>query len=410
MLGSIISLFFAVPLAILGGSSNMTFDMNSFRSIMAALGLGLVFAVPFFFAAVSGALARSGEKLSPRLLKLFAKDRRIKGFVSWLLAFALLNLGLSFVTVTISEVASHFLIALWIFLLGISIDSAFHLIRRIQSYLNPFDVVALFTAKAEEDIREEREMDLCSEIEVLAEIGVKSVDKQSSSLTTHILDELNEVMKIFLDSSKSISHRHPDRETEELGIKDKVSFTLFYFFQRIETIFQKAVSVENETVCSHLIQTLGKVAFYAAQYDITLAGYPLFYLGKCLKRAMKKELHDVRDRAACTLEEVAKAILADIDLSFLEIQDLFAGIITYLDEIEKDTFRHNKSVLIDSLMRPFLNLKELFSTEKMAKHQDTVVILQRINRVLGEFEALKLVMQTLPPQVKKPEEEGSEQS
>ena len=48
-------------------------------------------------------------------------------------------------------------------------------------------------------------------------------------------------------------------------------------------------------------------------------------------------------------------------------------------------------------MQPFKDLRALFQSEKAKDHQDTPVILQNIDRVLGEFEALQMVMSTIPP-------------
>lgn len=101
--------------------------------------------------------------------------------------------------------------------------------------------------------------------------------------------------------------------------------------------------------------------------------------------------------ASCVLSEVANQLLTEIDVTYLELQDPFLSIINGLEIIAKGEFQRNKSINIAILEQPFKELKTLFEQGKVKDHPDTPVIMQNINRVLGEFDALRLVMATRPP-------------
>jgi hypothetical protein len=141
---------------------------------------------------------------------------------------------------------------------------------------------------------------------------------------------------------------------------------------------------------------LGKIAVDAAKYDVSLASAPLRFLGKCAKTAQDQGLEETPVTAVCTFYEVAKTILNDIDIRYYEIKDTYLSIINGIEVLAKGDFRRNKEIDLNILMQPLKDLLILFETPKAKDHQDAPVIIQNIKRVLGEFEALLMVMATLP--------------
>ena len=140
---------------------------------------------------------------------------------------------------------------------------------------------------------------------------------------------------------------------------------------------------------------LGKISFYDIMESIRIHGNEK--VGKFVKSALNKGYDDVGEMTSCTLEEVAKFIVNEIDLTYLEIRDLYVGIINCLEDIAKQLFKHNKNISVQLLMLSFENLKKLFSQDKMKNHQDTTVIQQNIRRVLTEFETLQTILKSMPP-------------
>jgi hypothetical protein len=240
----------------------------------------------------------------------------------------------------------------------------------------------------------------------MSEMAVRAVDNNHIALSIQALDETQHIMRNFLEASRSIGHREQDPQTKKLGISDKVSYTLFYLFQRLEWINNSAVEKRLEAVCSKVVTTFGKLAVDAAKYDISLAAYPIAFLGKCAKAAQEKHIPEVGVKATITLLEVAKSLLSDLDVTYLELKDTFITLVTNMHELANEAFREDKNINIAFLKQPFQELKEMFSSEKLANHLDTPAILAAIQGVLAEFEALEMVMKTIPP-FPEPSQEGS---
>lgn len=365
--------------------------------------LMLVLAIPFFFFVPTGlifswnSLVKAEQNSTPRIVEMFRRDFHIRAITAWLILFPLLSIFFSLDILYTQSLNKAWLFAIWLVFLGISIDAVIHFCRRIVDYLNPFSMVKMFTNEARESIRNDKVIELCHWIDGLSEVALKGAQRNSISLTNFSLTELEQVARLFLESLKSISHRAEDKETKALGISDKASYVMFYLYQRLDMIFDKALKSHLEPICSVIITLFGKLAVDAAKYDISLASPPLRFLGKCAKAAQDEGLEETVLKASCLYPELARTILKDIDITYLEIKDPFLSIINGMEVLAKGMFKRDKQLSIPFLMQPFIELREMFKGEKEKVHQDTPVIVQNIDRVLGEFEALQMVMNTVPP-------------
>lgn len=342
-------------------------------------------------------LQKAEQNLTPRLLEMFKKDHHFRYVNFWLVIFALASYGAALDFIFLGLLKKNIVLAIWIILLGISIDLINHLFKRISGYFNPFVVVELFAHEAKESIQDEREIDLCGWIDALTEVSLKAIQRSSVSLSNKCIDEIQMISKTFLESSKSISHHEQDSQTKALGITDKVSYTLFYLFQRLEFINNTALEKRIETIGNSLIAALGKISIYAAKYDLSISSYPIHYLGKFAESWLQKNFLEVGVKATLTMLEVSKVIINEVDVTYSDLKDPFLSIISHLEEIAKETFRKDKKTSIQVLTQPFRDLKFLFNNEKVSSHQDTPVIIQNIDRVLAEFETLETVLKTMPP-------------
>lgn len=372
---------------------------NPFLMSVTMISVATVFLLllPLAYALGWGPLQQTEHHSSPHILEMFRKDRRIQLCGIWMVLFPLATY--LFALVLISNVIKNntILLAIWFVMLGITCDVVIHFMRRVYRYLNPFSSLEMFADEAKECIQDERELDLCDWIDAISEVTNKSIATGSTSLAFEGLNKLQQSARLFLVSSKSISHHEQDSQTKDVGITDKVSYTMFYLYQRLELIFHKALEKKLEPICSHIITIFGKIAIDAAKYDISMASPPLRNLGKLAIEAQDSKLNDVGLKASCILLEVAKVILTEIDITYLELQEPFLSIINSLEELAKGIFRQNKNMSIALLKQPFYDLKQLFATGKAATHQDTPIIVQNIDRVIGEFDALDLVLRTIPP-------------
>lgn len=352
-------------------------------------------------------LQKTEQNSTPRLFGLLKKDKHILGIYCWIVIFVLLSYLFAMDAMFLNILEKNHLLAIWIIGLGISIDIYYSLLKRMMAYLNPFDNVLLFTQMAQESIQNDKELDLCDAIDSLAEIAVKSVHKMGPSLCNRALQEMQVIVKNFLSSSKSIGHVEADIQSQALGIKDRISFTLFYIFDRITLINDEGLQKRLEQVASTVVTVLGKITIHCAKFDLSLVSYPVHFLSRNVKAAMDKGMMEIGVKASLTLLEVSKTIINEVDYTYADLKDPFFSIINALEEIAKETFLHDKSTNLKILTQPFRDLKELFKNPKVANHQDTPAILLNIDRVLGEYDSLELVMKTIPPIPQIPEEKKS---
>lgn len=352
-------------------------------------------------------LQKAEVKLTSHIVETFSKDQNLRLTNLGLLLFVFISFFLAIDFMFLRLIPPSLVLIIWIILLGIAIDLKIHAIHRVLKYLNPFEVVEIFTQNALASIRNSDDVALCSWIDSLAETAIKAIDRKSTSLTIHAMNKLGDVIKNYLETEKSLAHSEAI-EAKQFGISDPVSFVLFFIFQRLELINHRAIHERLEPICSDLMALLGKIAIYATQFDVTLAGFPIHYMGKFAKEAQENKLQEVAERATLTLVEVGKAILQEKNLEYLEIKDPFLSIINHMDEIAKDIFRRNKETNIKILVQPFRDLKILFSAENVATHRDTPDIVKSIDRVIEEFTTLEAIMMAMPPvsQIIPPEAKG----
>lgn len=386
MLGTILSVF----VAFLAIFFQDYFSINPtiltwiiFTSIFLVL---ILFGISLAFAFAP--LQKVEQNFTPRLLEMFRKDKVIGLTWYWTLIFVI---GSMFLIVAVDEVKEVYLFAAWIIALGISLDAHRHMLMRVYQYFNPFEVIKMFTDNAVVNVQDENESKLCDSIDALAEVAVKSIDRSSFSLCQHSVDEMRNVAFIVLQSAKSLSHPNAEK-TEE-----RVSFTLFYLFQRLELIHARALDHGFEPISSNIINNLGKIAVEAAKCDISYVVYPLHYMGRFALDGQEEGFHEVGVRATIALVEVARRIVNEVDLSYASIQEPFFTLISQLEEITKEMFRQDKETNILFMKQPFLDLRKLFENEKIASHQDTLSIRTDIDRVLGEYSELEAIMHQMPP-------------
>jgi hypothetical protein len=206
-----------------------------------------------------------------------------------------------------------------------------------------------------------------------------------------------------MESCKSIGHlsvKDKDQTTKDTDLgkdADEINYILFYLLERLNFIYEQALKEKLEGVCSHMVSVLGKITISSAKFDLSLASTPIFFIGQIANKSLEQGSQEIADKATFTLMEISKVILNEIDFTYFDLKDPFFSIITQLDIIGKATFKRDKSINIKILIQPFLDLKELFKSEKASKHQDCNAIVGNINRILGEYEALDMIMRTIPP-------------
>lgn len=395
MIATLISIFIALAVTLFP----LTVEEPGWAGLklfMIAISTGFIFLIPLGFMFAWAPLQKSGQYSTPKIFKLFPGDRYFKIIAAYLVIFAFISL-IFIADLELKSLYVPWILPLWIISFGLAVDSIRYFVARIMVYLNPYEIVRLFAANARSSIDNDKELEVCDWIDGISEIALKAINRHSTSLSHDALEEEQLIIRDFLATSKSIGHFQQDAQNKALGINDRVSFVMFHFYQRVDVAFDRALENTLEMTTSHIIRLMGKIVLDAAKYDITMATVPLRFLGKFARKAQEKGLEESTMTASCVLSEVASELVNGLDLTYAEIQDPFLSIINGLEVITKGQFQRDKNIKISILETPFKELKVLFEQDKMKNHQDTPVIMQNINRVLGEYEALQLVMTTRPP-------------
>lgn len=366
-------------------------------TLIISLGVALLFITILVLAISYIPLQKAEENITPSLFNLYRKDNIIFTILLVIAAFTFLSVLVAFNFTFFNFIKPQLGLSLWIVGFGIALDCLVWLLRRTANFLNPFTVINMFSNSAKKSIQDNKEVELCDSIDALTEIGTKAVNRMNMAVCIESISELKHLSKVFLESSKTLGHEEENPELKQIGVRDKVSFILFYILQRLEMIFDHALAKKLEPICSFIITALGKITLFAAQYDITMTSYPLHFLNKLALRALECNLPEVGVKTTLAILEIAKGITSEANIAYMELQPPFLTMINILDAIAKETFKRDKKTNIRILMQPFLDLKELFKSEKMATHQDTPIILLNIDRVISEYETLETVLKTMPP-------------
>ncbi|MEC7838706.1 MAG: hypothetical protein VX777_01555 [Chlamydiota bacterium] len=389
MIMTIIAATIAALMIFLTPSQGSALSTNTITVIMLAIS-SILFLVGAFIRTMTWAsLQKVEQNLTPRVIEFFQKDKYLQTSTLVIFAFPIISVFLTYAINDLNFGRPIFWFALWSLLLGIALDTTLQLIDRSTNYLNPFSVVNYISKHTTFS----DDKSVFNSIDSLSEISTKAVNQTLPSLSVTSIENLQKICKNYLLNAKAASSN-----------PEIVSYTLFYLYDKLEYLFDKALESHTEPVCDKLITTMGKFAVYTASYDITLACFPIHFLGRFAKKAQKANMDNVSEKGTCTLLEVGKIFVKDIDLQYLDIKELFFSINQHMEEIAKANFQKNKKTNIAILSQPFHDLKDVFKHEKVATHTDTPIIVKDIERIINQFEQLELIMNKIPS-VEIPEEE-----
>jgi hypothetical protein len=393
MIAMLFSLVIAVLVVILSFLFPLGDMLQPFSHLFAAVGIFFLVIMALINAMAWIPVQKAESKTTPRIAEVYRKDFFLRLDNIGFIAFAIVSFFCVLLANSLPANYLPYLFAFWIVCLGVALDLLRHFFIRVMHFLDPFYLIKQFTSYANREIASGNIAEAYVWVDSLAEIGTKGVVASSTSLATKSVDEIQEITNRFLRSVKNIAHSNNEGSPDKLEGRDAIQYHLFYVFQRLEMMNDKAISAHVEPLCHHMVTVLGKIALYAASCDMTLVDAPLRCLGYCAKRAQNTGIPEVGVKATYVLVEVAKGIIQDNDITYAELLVPFKTLVMQLEEIAKETFRQDKQMSVLLLMHPFQQLKELFQSPKCGSHRDTPAILTEIDRVLGEFQALDTIMQ-----------------
>ena len=396
MIGILVSLALASAFYLSPYPLQLVLQMPLFNLLLIPVGVVTLFITALVHVLFLYPLQRM-EKLSSRIMDLYCKNSKQRLVALGMLLYSLITLVMAGVGLSEDAAAFRIAVAIWICLTGVYIDLLRTFFKSSLRFLNPMSLTSMFTAEAKKCVRRDHDLDLCQWIDALTELALHSLARAQVQLSANAIDQVAIIEQHFLNCLKSLGHTavtsHEGRKEE---VAEEINYVLFYMFQRLELINEKAVEYACESLTTRIATILGKMAIAGAKFDLSLTAFPLHFLGKCVQKAQEKGFVDTPFQATCTLVEVAKTLATEVNITYMDIQTPFLSIIAQLEKIAKRTFKADKSMGLMILRQPFLAIQAMLKTEKFAAHQDTPVIMRDLDRVLSEFDALEMVMKSIP--------------
>ncbi len=363
------------------------------QTVTARIILGVFPLAGFFIMSslLAGALQRSEKTSSPRAIELVMQNTWMKGINYAIFILPIITIPLSSNFGSYDNNALAF--CLWLIAFGISLDMLFAAKKIFWNSINPFSYVAAVQKQAKSALHHNRQTEIPQWIDALAEQAYKSLAAGAVALGAESLNGLQGIISSFCDSSKG---RLLNKGNDDEALAE-ISYTVSFFCQRVGAIFQKALEKHSEPMASQAIVLLGKTAIFAAKCDPGMALEPLHLLGKLALEAQSKEYEEIAIKSEITLQQVGMAFTSDINLFSLPLQEIFLSIIKSMEALSKNAFKKDKNVNLELLVNPFRQLKGQFiKEEQIVQHPDAPVILQELDRVIGEFEALGQILTNMP--------------
>lgn len=385
MFATIFAVIIAVLLFVKGDASDLEFMNPTVKFFVSTLPLIFYF---YLNGSAFSVLQKSEQNLTPRIFQVIQSDWRFK----WILHGFLV---LPFVSILLSlnlGISPFILSTIWLVLLGISFDFLCLFYGRLTQYLNPFAYINNVVSYAKSALRDNSSEELKNSMDALFEVAVKSVDKGSMALGLEAINGLQKIVAAFFDHS----HFRMANSDKAEEILQEVSYVQIYFLQRLEGIYARALNQGLEPILSGIILLVGKSVLYGAKCDSTLALPPLHFLGKFAKAAQDKGVEEVAIKAAITLQEVGNTFLTNPELFSMPLREIFSALINQLEILTKAAFKRDKNINLNLLITPFQSIRETLQNEKIAVHPDAPAIMADLDRVMGEFEALGMILATMP--------------
>lgn len=387
---SIILVFFTPP--------PLGFDVKYLMDIILVGGVAIFAAQAALYALILTPFSKLEQNLVPGALKFLRKDTPLRFGRLFFFTFILLSF---FCTAIVSRVQKEeyqdWFFIIWLILFGASLDVLRDSWRRIANLLSPSFLASRIASDATTAIQNGNHANLLGDIDNLSEVGLHATERSKLALSSQVVQSFSSIMKAYFESSKSIAHAPI---IEDAGAKrgdvDEESYTLFYLLQRLELINDSALRTRCETVCRQMITALGKIIIYAGTLDLSMVSFPTHFITKFGLKAQQHYFDEVTTLTTSTLLEVAKTLLAEVDITYAGLKEPFESILNGLSAVARGTFKKNKESNIKVLLQPLLDYKKLFQSEKTAKHRDLPQLMQQINNAIEEFSILQQVIASQP--------------
>ena len=360
--------------------------------VLACTGGAFLLMFTFLVALLLGPLQRATSEISPRVGQLLQKNRRLWWMLVWMAVLPLASLAAALFVQT-EPVWGHLLLGVWLFFTGVSIDFVRAFFRQVLVYFSPMEFVDLVLERAKQAIWSGDDKDLVRGIDSLGEMSLRAVERKSPSFSSYCLEGMSLGIQRFFE----VHRRALQAAAPEAEIHQRANYVFYYSVERFEMIFSAALAARLDTVCNYVEHVLGKIAAMAAQGDVAKAAPSVRYIGTFALQAMHKDVPEIAVKANLLLVELSKLMLREVDLAKVSLEEALIPLVDQLEAIAKAMFKKDKESDLKVLTRSLRELKEVLAAEALQGRSDVAVVTKSIDRVLGDFQNLELILHTIPP-------------
>ncbi|GEM_PF-2517722 len=333
-----------------------------------------LFVTPLIRALISSGAQSSVVESTSLAIRAVQRDKILKlytwifaGFILFSFAVALFNLTALFL--------------LWFLWLGVAIDAAYMYTTRQQRYLDPTHLIEVFEKEAVKCFKSNDQLGLRQSVDAIAEIGLKGLFQRSVGLSLQVVESLEKLGTELFEQRTSLN-------------EESMNYLLVTLLQRLEMIYSQAVEERLEVIAGRASLSVVKLLEPVTKHNAEHTRINFHFLAKFFELAADQELYGVTDQLSIQLFEMGKQMLRTPELQQKGLGITLMGVITHLELMAQEAFKQDKNRPVPMLTHPFHELKSL--VEPMKGFKDREAILQELDRVLAEFEALQAVLQSVP--------------
>ena len=325
-------------------------------------------------------LQQAESNLTPRVINLFRTDQKRLWASRGLVLFALVSV----IFAGFTELSYRLtLVSIWIVGLGAAFDLAWFTFRRWASYLDPIHVIDEYVKQAEKAIASDNPTEITIWWEALTEIGLKGISDTNYAIARTAINQLQ--------GTAALLWTVQDKEKEQTS-----NALLFHLLEQLDFLCEQAIERNIAPIIDMILTAYAKIALVVQRCDSRLFDLPLHKVAELASNAQIDGDYRLLTRASIAMQQLAKQLADDEANATTDLRAPLFSVVAHLEEIAQNEFRENKSCDIDFLVEPFEGLKAFFEAPRFNDRPGIDLVKVDLNRIIGDFQALRLVMAKLP--------------
>lgn len=378
-MGTVVGLLLALALSV------WQVELGSLFPWMAFLLVAVVWLIEFLSTSnFAVSLQKAGKITTSRIFELFRQDRKLLGIQAAFCCWSLFSLAVALSNLATFPLRPDWLQLVWLVATGGILDLLFFAQRTRFSYLNPLEVLDRMQEQAQKEIKGGRDTEFCGWVESLSDMSARALHEEHTALCSAGVEAIRSSLQSYLEELQlQKKTKQFDGETSQ-----RASYVLHYGLERLSLLQGIALEKKAHLVSNQMITALSKIAVTAGSVDAGLATAPLHFIGLLSKKAIQAPVEGSGFKALLILSQVGKVLAGQ------HLEKALLPLIRQMEEVAKEMFRQDKSIPLNRLTEPFQGLKGALQAEPRA---EGLPVIGEIDRVLGDFANLELVLRAIPP-------------